>query len=109
MATARDLSARITRPETRDGEPSDDPPRDPGDESISDEVQEERFREADSERTVLEQVREALGRIEDGTYGRCLVDGETMEEKRLQAIPWARYCLKHQQALEGPTPRRASL
>jgi RNA polymerase-binding transcription factor DksA len=32
---------------------------------------------------------EALRRIERGTYGICEISGEPIEEKRLQAIPWA--------------------
>jgi len=45
-------------------------------------------------------VRAALQRINDGTYGRCVIDGGPIEEKRLQSIPWTPYCLKHQQELE---------
>jgi len=49
---------------------------------------------------VLSEVRAALQRINDGTYGRCVIDGGPIEEKRLQSIPWTPYCLKHQQELE---------
>jgi RNA polymerase-binding transcription factor DksA len=45
-------------------------------------------------------VRAALRRIEDGTYGRCVVDGEPIGEKRLEAVPWTPYCLQHQAELE---------
>jgi len=45
---------------------------------------------------VLEQVRDALKRIDDGTYGSCLVCGRPIEEKRLEAVPWAAYDLRHQ-------------
>jgi DnaK suppressor protein len=45
---------------------------------------------------VLEQVRDALKRIDDGTYGSCLVCGRPIEEKRLEAVPWAAYDLPHQ-------------
>jgi DnaK suppressor protein len=45
-------------------------------------------------------VRVALRRIEAGTYGRCIVDGEPIDEKRLEALPWTPYCLKHQTELE---------
>ena len=50
---------------------------------------------------VLRQVRGALQRIEQGTFGRCTVDGGPIEEKRLEAVPWTPYCLKHQQQLEA--------
>jgi DnaK suppressor protein len=54
--------------------------------------------------STLQQVREAIQRIEDGTYGRCGVDGGPIEEKRLDAVPWTPYCARHAQ--ERETGRR---
>jgi DnaK suppressor protein len=51
-------------------------------------------------------VREALRRIEDGTYGTCIVDGRPIEEKRLHAVPWTPYCLEHQAGLEALAPAK---
>jgi DnaK suppressor protein len=45
----------------------------------------------------LTQVRDALKRIEDGTYGRCIACGRSIEEARLEAVPWAAYCLEDQE------------
>jgi RNA polymerase-binding transcription factor len=45
----------------------------------------------------LIQVRDALKRIEDGTYGRCIVCGRQIEAARLEAVPWAAYCLEDQE------------
>ncbi|QBD77743.1 TraR/DksA family transcriptional regulator [Ktedonosporobacter rubrisoli] len=53
-----------------------------------------------NEQALLTEVNEALKRIKDGSYGRCVVDGEPIPEKRLEAIPWAARCAKHEQALE---------
>jgi DnaK suppressor protein len=47
-----------------------------------------------------------LKRIDDGTFGQCAVDGGPIEAKRLDAIPWAPYCLKHQTLLEAAARRR---
>ena len=47
----------------------------------------------DSERKILVEVYDALGRIEDGTYGICQGRGELIPKQRLRAIPWARYCV----------------
>ena len=74
---------------------------DSGDASVADEVESEAFTEAELDATVLQQVRDALKRIEDGTYGRCTVDNQPIEEKRLEAVPWTPYCLKHQRLLEA--------
>jgi RNA polymerase-binding transcription factor len=49
-------------------------------------------------------VRDALQRIEDGTFGKCIVDGGPIEEKRLEAIPWTPYCLKHERQNELSEP-----
>lgn len=40
-------------------------------------------------------IKRALGKIEDGTYGTCEISGEPIEEERLEANPAARTCLKH--------------
>jgi DnaK suppressor protein len=56
--------------------------------------------------TVLQQVRDALRRIEDGTFGHCVVDGGPIEQKRLEAVPWTPHCLKHQRLLEASSRSR---
>jgi RNA polymerase-binding protein DksA len=48
----------------------------------------------DSERRILGEIDEALARIESRTYGTCESAGERIPKKRLNAIPWARYCVK---------------
>jgi len=40
-------------------------------------------------------VNEALKRIEDGTFGKCEIDGNEIEEARLEANPAARTCIEH--------------
>ena len=47
-----------------------------------------------SERKILAEIDEALGRIENGTYGICEADNELIPKARLEAIPWAKYCVK---------------
>jgi len=43
----------------------------------------------------LDEVALALGRLEDGSYGRCEVCGEAIQPARLEAMPAARFCIKH--------------
>ena len=45
----------------------------------------------------LIQVRDALKRIEDGSYGKCIACGRQIEAARLEAVPWAAYCLADQE------------
>jgi DnaK suppressor protein len=78
-----------------------DTAHDIGDSSAADETASERFTAADLDSTTLDQVRDALRRLEDGTYGHCTVDGAPIEEKRLAAVPWTSYCLKHAERLEA--------
>jgi DnaK suppressor protein len=83
---------------------------DAGDASLVDEDESVDFTEGELDDTVLQQVRDALRRIEDGTFGRCVVDGAPIEPKRLDAMPWTPYCLKHQQLLEAAArPRTPTL
>jgi DnaK suppressor protein len=54
----------------------------------------------ENEQRVLGAIDAALGRIEAGTYGRCELCGQEIEEERLHAIPWARLCLDDQRKEE---------
>lgn len=49
----------------------------------------------------LEDIARALDKLDDGTYGTCEVCGEAIPDERLEAVPAARYCVKHQAAREG--------
>ena len=53
-----------------------------------------------NEQALLTEVQEALKRIEQGTYGKCVVCGRPIPEKRLEAIPWAALDVEHEAALE---------
>ena len=45
-------------------------------------------------------IDEALVRIEAGEYGECVHCGELVQERRLEAVPWARHCLRCQDLQE---------
>ncbi|MGQ9508398.1 MAG: TraR/DksA family transcriptional regulator [Thermodesulfobacteriota bacterium] len=47
----------------------------------------------ESERLRLQEVDEALDRIENGTYGICEECGGPISLKRLEVRPWAKYCV----------------
>ena len=49
---------------------------------------------------LLRNVRSALGRIEEGTYGTCLECEEEISLKRLQAMPWATLCIACQEGAD---------
>ena len=60
----------------------------------------------DSERKILEEIDDALRRIEDGTYGICEGNEEIIKKERLHAIPWARYCITCASEIEKGTLAR---
>ena len=49
----------------------------------------------------LRQINEALQRIKEGTYGVCAECEKPISPKRLQAVPWAKYCVPCQEQ-RGP-------
>jgi DnaK suppressor protein len=53
-----------------------------------------------NDRKLLQLIDEALARVESGDYGECVNCNEPVQEKRLNAVPWARYCLSCQDKQE---------
>ncbi len=58
------------------------------------------IRNLDRESALLRHVRSALARIADGSYGVCLHCDEDIKPKRLDAVPWAAYCIRCQEAAD---------
>ncbi|MCU0608827.1 MAG: hypothetical protein MUF22_03545 [Chitinispirillaceae bacterium] len=48
----------------------------------------------------LEQIDEALDRIQNGTYGICMVTGELITPERLEEVPVAKYSVRGKEMLE---------
>jgi RNA polymerase-binding transcription factor len=105
-----DLEKKLSQQTDRDIEDGRedliDTPGDAGDKSVSDVAVDSEFTQAELNSMILQQVQDALRRIEDGTFGKCLVDGGPIEPKRLDAVPWTPYCLKHQTLLEAAGQER---
>ena len=53
-----------------------------------------------NEQHLLAEVHAALERLKQGTYGMCIVCGQPIPEKRLEALPWAARCVKDEEQLE---------
>jgi len=54
----------------------------------------------DSERKLLAEIVDALKRIDEGVYGICEGTGKPIARARLEASPWARYCIKYATMVE---------
>jgi DnaK suppressor protein len=48
---------------------------------------------------LLREIADALQRIDQGTYGICMECEEAISSKRLDAVPWARYCVTCQERI----------
>ncbi|HXF43411.1 MAG TPA: TraR/DksA family transcriptional regulator [Pyrinomonadaceae bacterium] len=55
---------------------------------------------SENESKKLADIDEALMRIEDDEYGTCQNCEKPINPKRLNAIPWARFCLECQELVE---------
>lgn len=53
-----------------------------------------------ADQQAIYEIEQALGRIQDGTYGICELTGKPIEAERLEVIPWARFRFDAQCALE---------
>jgi RNA polymerase-binding transcription factor len=58
------------------------------------------IRNLDRESNLLRNVRLALARMADGSYGTCLHCDEEIKPKRLDAVPWTAFCIRCQEAAD---------
>jgi RNA polymerase-binding transcription factor DksA len=58
---------------------------------------------AANEGQLAEEVRDALLRVEQGSFGTCENCGQVIVKERLEALPFARYCVDCAEKMEGPT------
>jgi DnaK suppressor protein len=58
------------------------------------------FHQSNNDRQTLQMVDGALARIREGVFGQCISCGEDINAKRLEAVPWTRFCLECQEKME---------
>jgi DnaK suppressor protein len=78
----------------------DDSIKDLGDQANMAYTREFFFELGSGDRRLLRDVVSALQRIDDGNFGACERCGETIAEKRLEALPFARHCIECQRVVE---------
>jgi DnaK suppressor protein len=97
LAKEQELLANIARLEGEARESGEAEVRDATDVATSSQGADESLQEVTLESDTLRLVRDALHRIEEGTFGKCTACGRPIEAARLEAIPWAAYCLEDQE------------
>lgn len=80
---------------------ADDGVKDSVDMSLRDVNQEIALRLGEHESRIVADIDQALLRIDEGTYGECERCGKPIDERRLEAMPTARYDAACQSAIEA--------
>jgi len=75
--------------------------------SLRDVIEEMALRLGDQESQMVADIDQALLRIEEGSYGICARCGSAIEERRLEALPAARYDAECQAAIEAAKGKNA--
>jgi DnaK suppressor protein len=82
-------------------ETSADDTQDVADQAVISYQKELLFRQGTNGHQQLRLVRQALNRIQDGSYGECVQCGVEIGPKRLEALPWTPNCIDCQEKLEN--------
>ena len=94
------LRRTVSRTE-EDGRVADqDTAQDIADRAASSYTKEFLFSQSNNERQLLQMVETALQRIREGSFGECVNCGSEINAKRLEAVPWTRYCIACQEKME---------
>lgn len=75
--------------------------KDEGDRATASTAAEMSVAQASQAESLLRVITSALNRIKDGTFGECMNCRQGIGLQRLEAIPWARYCISCQELIDG--------
>jgi DnaK suppressor protein len=93
LARREDLLKTIARTEEEGRQADDDPTVDLADKAANSYTKEFLFGMTNTDRALLNQIDVALRRIDEDEYGVCVNCEEEMQQKRLEAVPWAKHCI----------------
>jgi DnaK suppressor protein len=96
----RQLVDEVERTVSYGKDTEDDAIKDLGDQANTAYTREFFFELGNGDRRMLRDVVSALTKIDDGSFGNCERCGEAIAEKRLEALPFARYCITCQRTVE---------
>jgi DnaK suppressor protein len=75
--------------------------QDPADQAVFSYQKELLFSQGTTGHMQLGQVKEAIRRLQDGNFGECMLCSTEIGVKRLEALPWTRYCINCQEKIEN--------
>src|SRR5437660_10632153 len=96
----QDLRRMVSRTQQDGRTVDEESAQDIADKAASSYTKEFLFHQSNNDRQLLSLVEEALARIREGTFGECVNCGNEVNPKRLEAVPWTRYCIACQERVE---------
>jgi RNA polymerase-binding transcription factor len=99
----RTEQARENQADALETAAADDSVKDVADQSVKDVNQEIEYRLSERESQLVADIDQALLRLEEGSYGVCARCGRDIPERRLDALPTARYDAECQALIEQGT------
>lgn len=84
----------------QEGRAANDATQDIADRAANSYTKEFLFSQSNHERDILALVDEAMERIKSGDFGSCVNCQQEMQQRRLEAVPWARHCVECQEKQE---------
>ena len=100
LTRREELMRGIARTQQEGREADEDPTVDLADKAANSYTKEFLFGQTSSDRNMLNLIDEALKRIRGNEYGNCMICHEEMQQKRLEAVPWAKHCIACQEKME---------
>ena len=95
-----ELMKTIARTEEEGRQADDDQTVDLADKAANSYTKEFLFGMTNTDRTILSMIDAALKRIQSNEFGLCANCQEEMQQKRLEAVPWAKNCISCQEKAE---------
>jgi len=93
LSKQNELLRSVTESEKHGREADEEATQDIADKAANSYTKEFLFHLSDENRRVLQLISEALERMKSGSYGLCPECEQEVQQKRLEAMPWARHCI----------------
>ena len=100
LERSEQLFDTVSRTEQDGRRADEEPAQDLADKASNSYTKEFLFKKSNDDRFILHLIQEALQRMETGSYGVGVACGGEMQQKRLDAVPWARHCIECQEKQE---------